>query len=418
MPFRFHTAGESHGRGLVALIEGVPAGFPLAVADHIDPELRRRQGGYGRGERMKIERDRAEILSGVRLGETLGSPIALLVWNRDWENWRIPMAHEAPDPSTDDETLRRVHLPRPGHADLVGVLKYERDDARDILERASARETTARVAAGAVAKRVLQEFGIRVESHIVMLGGVECTRPEALPDDLNAVADASPLRVLDAPSEERIIRAIDEAREAGNTLGGVFEVVVRGHPVGLGSHVSWDRKLDGRLAQAMMSIQAMKGVEIGIGFEGSRRPGSMVHDEIVADPNRRDTGGYRRLSNNAGGLEGGITTGEPLVIRVAMKPLSSLMRPLRSVDLRTDRRADAIRERSDVVALAAAGVVGEAMAAIVLADAMIEKFGGDSLAEMRRNFEGYMVQLEGRSRRIRERAGREPPAAPGARAGA
>ena len=402
MRFGFRTAGESHGRGLIALVEGVPAGLPLVVERDIDPELARRQGGYGRGDRMKIERDRAEVISGIRLGETLGSPLALLVWNRDWENWQVPMSH-APQPDADEETLRRVFLPRPGHADLVGILKYEREDARDILERASARETTMRVAAGAVAKRLLAELGVTIGSHIVQLGGVDAEIPAQLPDDINAVSDASPLRVLSPASEERMIAAIDRAKEAGNTLGGVFEVVVRGQPVGLGSHVAWDRKLDGRLAGAMMSIQAMKGVEIGMGFRASALPGSEVHDEIEHDPNRLLTGGYKRLRNNAGGLEGGITTGEPLVIRVAMKPLSSLMQPLRSVDLRSGDPAEAIRERSDVVALAAAGVVGEAMAALVLADAMVEKFGGDSLAEMRRNYDGYLQQLAARSERLRRR---------------
>lgn len=400
MRFRFRTAGESHGRGLVALVEGVPAGLSVVAERDIDPELRRRQGGYGRGGRMKIEKDRVEILSGIRLGETLGSPISLLMWNRDWENWEVPMAPEPPTEDLNDRDLRRVHLPRPGHADLVGVLKYGRRDARDILERASARETTARVASGAIAKRLLSEFDVRVGSHIVMLGGIEIDRPDPLPEDLNSVSDASPVRVVDPKAQDRIIEAIDAAQQRGDTLGGVFEVVVRGLPVGLGSYVSWDRRLDGRLARAMMSIQAMKGVEIGLGFESSRRHGSEVHDEIAREPNGVVTGGYERLSNNAGGLEGGITTGAPLVVRVAMKPLSTLMRPLKSVDLRTGNPADAIRERSDVVALAAAGVVGEAMAAIVCADAMLEKFGGDSLTEMRRNYDGYLGHLRERAERL------------------
>lgn len=399
MHFRFTTAGESHGRGLVTIVEGVPAGVRLVAERDIDPELKRRQGGYGRGARMKIEQDRADLISGVRLGETIGAPISLVIWNRDWENWKLPMAHEPPPPDATDKQLRRVHLPRPGHADLVGVLKYGRRDARDILERASARETTARVAAGAIAKRLLAEFGITIGSHIVELGDVVAQVPEELPEDLNAAVDESPLRTLDKDAESRMIEAIDAARRAGDTLGGIFEVVARGVPVGLGSHVSWDRKLDGRLAHALMSIQAMKGVEIGLGFEAARRRGSRVHDEIEAgaaapggNPSR--TGGYQRRSNNAGGLEGGITTGAPIVVRVAMKPLSSLMQPLGSVDLRTGERAAAVRERSDVVALAAAGVVGEAMVAIVLADAMLEKFGADSLAEMRRNFDSYLEQIE------------------------
>jgi chorismate synthase len=410
MHFNFRTAGESHGRGLVCMIEGVPAGLALSSARDIDPDLRRRQGGYGRGGRMKIERDTAEVVAGIRLGETIGSPLAFLVWNRDWENWRVAMDPEAP--AGESPRLKRVHLPRPGHADLVGVLKYDRDDARDILERASARETTARVVAGAVAKRLLAEFDITIGSHIVMMGGIDAKRPDPLPDDLNAAADASPVRTLDPDAESRMIEAIDDAKSRGDTMGGVFEVVARGVPAGLGSHVSWDRKLDGRIAHAMMSIQAMKGVEIGMGFEASRRPGSQVHDEIERAPELRNTGGFRRLSNSAGGLEGGITTGEPVVVRVAMKPLSTLMQPLRSVDLRTGDSADAIRERSDVAALAAAGVIGEAMLAIVLADAVLEKFGGDSLGELKRNFESYLAQLDSRSDRLDRATDREADAEP------
>ena len=415
MHFRFTTAGESHGQGLIALVEGVPAGLPLLAEEDIDPELRRRQGGYGRGGRMKIEQDRAELLSGVRLGETIGAPIAMLLRNRDWENWRTAMATEPPDPSASEHDLRRVHLPRPGHADLVGVLKYQRDDARDILERASARETAARVACGAVAKRLLSEAGISLGSHVVRLGDIVAERPAEWPSDLNAAADASPIRTLDPAAEERMIDAVDAAQEAGDTLGGVFEVVAEGVVAGLGSYVSWDRRLDGRLAGALMSIPAMKGVEVGLGFEAARRRGSKVHDEIEHDPDWsiRRTGGYRRRSNNAGGLEGGITTGAPLVVRVAMKPLSTLMRPLASVDLRTKERADAIRERSDVAALAAAGVVGEAMVAMVLADALLEKFGGDSVDELLRNLESYKDDLERRGRQLGE-AGDEAPYESGA----
>ncbi|HSM35012.1 MAG TPA: chorismate synthase [Longimicrobiales bacterium] len=401
MRFTYRTAGESHGQAIVAIVEGVPAGLSLDAERDIDPQLARRQGGYGRGARMKIERDRVEILSGVRLGETIGAPIALVVRNRDWESWSVAMAVEAPGEEGDEEALRRVHLPRPGHADLVGVLKYDRPDARDVLERASARETAMRVAAGAVAKRFLGALGARVDSHVVALGGVEAAPPNEWPEDINALSDASPVRVLDGEAEERIIAAIDRAGSTGDTLGGVFEVVARGLPVGLGSYAAADRRLDGRLAGALMSIQAMKGVEIGMGFAASARPGSAVHDEIEAAPDRRGTGGYRRLSNNAGGLEGGMTTGEPVVVRVAMKPLSTLMRPLRSVDLRTDRRADAIRERSDVVALAAAGVVGEAVVAAVLADAVLEKFGGDSMSEVRGNLAAYLDRLEERSSALR-----------------
>jgi chorismate synthase len=307
------------------------------------------------------------------------------------------MSAAPPASEATPEELRRVALPRPGHADLVGVLKYDRADARDILERASARETTARVAAGAVARRLLAELGISIGSHIVMLGGIEARVPAALPDDINAAADASPLRTLDPEAEHRMIEEIDAAQSAGDTLGGTFEVVARGVPVGLGSHVSWDRKLDGRIAHAMMSIQAMKGVEIGLGFEAARRRGSAVHDEFERAADSERTGGFRRTRNSAGGLEGGITTGADIVVRVAMKPLSSLMQPLKSVDLTTGDIGMAIRERSDVVALAAAGVVGEAMLAIVLADAVLEKFGGDSMTELRRSFDSYLAQLRGRS---------------------
>lgn len=408
MHFRFRTAGESHGKGLVALIEGVPAGLSVSAERDIDPELRRRQHGYGRGGRMKIEQDRAEVVAGIRLGETIGAPIALLVWNRDWESWQVPMAAEAPAADAGDAELRRVLLPRPGHADLVGVLKYDRADARDILERASARETAARVAAGAVAKRLLAELGVAVGSHVVMLGGVEARPPAELPDDLNAAADRSPVRTLDGDAEARMIEAIDAARAAGDTLGGVFEVVVRGLPVGLGSHVAWDRKLDGRLAQAMLSIQAVKGVEVGRAFDVAGRPGSRAHDEIARDPARRRTGGYARRSNHAGGLEGGITTGEPLVVRGAMKPISTLMSPLQSVNLRTGEPAEAVRERSDVVALPAAAVVAEAMVSIVLADAVLEKFGGDSLTQTRRAMESYLEQIERRAPGAQERTDPEP----------
>jgi chorismate synthase len=347
---------------------------------------------------MRIESDRAEILSGVRHGETLGSPLALLVRNRDWENWTQAMSASPVEGQGDDEAMRRVFLPRPGHADLVGVLKYARSDARDVLERASARETAARVACGAVAKRLLAELGIAVGSHVVALGGITAELPEELPGDLNAASDASPVRCLDAAAEGRMIDAIDAAKREGDTLGGIVEVVARGVPAGLGSHVSWDRKLDGRLAGALMSIQAIKGVEIGLGFEGSMRPGSRVHDAIVREPANERGGGFGRAGNHAGGLEGGITTGMPIVARAAMKPISTLMRPLGTVDLRTGGPAGAVRERSDVVAVPAAGVAAEAMVALVLAEAVLEKFGGDSLAELRRNFDGYLAQIAARGR--------------------
>jgi chorismate synthase len=396
MHLRFSTAGESHGKALVVVVEGLPAGLPLS-AEWVDRDLARRMQGYGRGARMKIERDRIEWLSGVRAGETLGSPVAMLISNRDWANWEDVMAHEAAEPG--ELRRRRVTRPRPGHADLAGVLKYDRVDARDILERASARETTARVAAGALAKRLLDEFGVEIGSHVVSLGGVRVSLPDQLPTPLNDAADLSEIRVLDRSVEAEVIRRIDQAKQAGDTLGGEVEVVARGVVVGLGSHVSWDRKLDGRLAGMLMSIPAVKGVEIGMGFEAARRPGSQVHDPITvgatgASPVAGDTrGGFRRPTNNAGGLEGGITTGEPVVIRVAMKPISTLMAPLRTVELTTGDPANAQSERSDITAVPAVGVIAEAMVALALADAMLEKFGGDSLGELRRNYAGYLEAL-------------------------
>ncbi len=391
----FRTAGESHGRGLTALIEGIPAGLSLEMVRDVDPELARRQGGYGRGRRMQIESDRAELLSGVRLGETLGSPISMLIWNRDWENWTVAMSHDPAEPGANPKALRPHYLPRPGHADLVGAFKYDRRDVRDILERASARETAARVACGAVAKRLLRSLGVTIGSHVVSIGPVEASEHD-LPEDLNSAADASPVRCLDAPAAERMMAEIDRAKERGDTLGGVFEVVASGLPVGLGSYVSWDARLDGRLAGAVMSIQAIKGVELGMGFEGARTPGSGVHDPIVRDDDRRRAGGMGRSSNRAGGLEGGVTTGEPLVVRAAMKPISTLRKRLPSVDLRDGSMGDAAVERSDVCAVPAAGVVGEAMVALVLADALLEKFGGDSVGEVRRNLDGYLQYLRDR----------------------
>jgi chorismate synthase len=393
--FRFTTAGESHGPALAAVVEGLPAGLTI-LADEIDRELRRRQGGYGRGGRMRIESDRAEILSGVRHGETLGSPVTLLVRNRDWANWTEPMSPALVEAVDHDEAMRRVFFPRPGHADLVGALKYDRTDARDILERASARETTMRVAAGALAKRLLGELEMTVGSHVVSIGGIVAAAPAELPVELNAASDPSPVRCLDPQAEGRMIDAIDAAKRDGDTLGGVVEVVAHGVPAGLGSHVSWDRKLDGRLAQALMSIQAIKGVEIGLGFEGAMRPGSRVHDAITRDDAAGRGGGFGRVRNHAGGLEGGITTGQPLVCRAAMKPISTLMAPLGTVDLRTGEAAEAVRERSDVCAVPAAGVVAEAMVAIVLAGAVLEKFGGDSMTELRRNFDAYCDQIRAR----------------------
>ena len=396
-PFRFTTAGESHGPALVAVVEGLPAGLSVS-SDQIDAELRRRQGGYGRGGRMRIESDRAEILSGIRHGETLGSPVALEIRNRDWENWTEAMSAAPSAQQGDAERMRRVFAPRPGHADLVGALKYDRTDARDILERASARETAARVAAGALARRLLDALGVSIGSHVVSIGGIVAAAPRELPLDLNGTADASPVRCLDADAEEAMIAAIDAARQAGDTLGGVVEVVARGLPAGLGSHTRWDARLDGRLGGALMSIQAIKGVEIGLGFEGAARPGSRVHDAILSSPDAARGGGFGRAGNHAGGLEGGMTTGMPLVLRAAMKPISTLMQPLRTVDLRSGEEIEAVRERSDVCAVPAAGVVAEAMTALVLAEAVLEKFGGDSMRETMRSFEAYLEQIAARGR--------------------
>ena len=388
---RFTTAGESHGPALVSILEGAPAGIPLSRSD-IDAQLVRRQHGYGRGRRMQIEQDSVELLSGVRAGFTIGSPVAMLIRNRDWENWKDVMAPEADEPGTDPRR-RAVTRPRPGHADLPGMLKYDRADARDILERASARETTARVAAGAICRKLLAELGITIGSHLVELGGIEATLPAELPEDLNAAADASPLRTLDKTAESRMIALIDEVKREGDTLGGVCEVVCIGLPIGLGSHVSWDRKLDGRIAGAMMSIHAVKGVGIGIGFEAARRRGSEVHDQIRGSGDDRARGNLFRTSNRAGGIEGGITNGEPLVVQVAMKPISTLMRPLETVDMKTGETASAVAERSDVTAVPAMGVIAEAMLAFVVAQAVMEKFGGDSLGELKRNLDGYLGQI-------------------------
>lgn len=395
---RFTTAGESHGPALVSVLEGMPAGVPVLAAD-IDTQLARRQQGYGRGRRMQIETDRIEFLSGVRAGETLGSPVAMLIRNTDWRNWQEIMDPAPREGDAEGPRKRHVTRVRPGHADLTGLLKYDRQDARDILERASARETTARVAAGALCRVLLREVGVSIGSHLVHLGGIDARRPTDMPADLNAAADASPLRTLDPEAESQMIARIDAAKKEGNTLGGICEVVVSGLPVGLGSHVSWDRRLDGRLGQAMLSIPAVKGVEIGLGFETARRTGAEVHDEIEAAPGRTRAGHVRRASNRAGGTEGGMSTGEDLVVRVAMKPISTLMRPLGTVDVATGQAAQAVAERSDVTAVPAMGVIAEAMAAFVLADALLEKVGGDSLAEVQRNLEAYLARLDERVER-------------------
>lgn len=385
MTVRLTTAGESHGRGLVGVLEGIPAGLPLGAAT-VNAELKRRMAGYGRGARMKIEADEIEWLSGVRAGETIGAPIAMLVWNRDWTHWQDVMAPEAQTPG--EERRRRVTRPRPGHADLTGALKFDRADARDILERASARETAARVACGAVCRALLAQLGVEIGSHVVELGGVVATPRTPLPTPLNAAADQSPVRCLDPEAEREMMARIDAAKSAGDTLGGVVEIVALGLPVGLGSHASWDTKLDGRLAQAIMSIPAVKAVGLGLGFEAARRKGSEVHDEILP--------GFVRATNRAGGTEGGMSTGEPLVVRAAMKPISTLMAPLATVDLASGAVAQAQSERSDVTAVPAMGVIAEAMTAFVLAQAVMEKFGGDSLGELKRNVDGYLARLRAR----------------------
>jgi chorismate synthase len=382
---RWITAGESHGPRLTTILEGVPAGLALLAAD-IDHDLSRRQKGYGRGGRMKIETDRVEILSGVRGGETLGSPITLSIVNRDHENWLDRMG-AGPLPSVPEPLTR----PRPGHADLSGGLKYDRHDLRDILERASARETAARTAAGAVARKLLGALGIDVFAHVIAIGDVRVAESGASHESLRERARASDLACADPEAEARMKDAIRATSHAGDTLGGIFEVVALGLPAGLGSHVQWDRKLDGRLAQGLMSIQAIKGVEVGDGWAAAGLSGSRVHDPIHYDASRR---AFVRPSNHAGGLEGGITNGAPLVCRAAMKPIATLRKALASVDVRTKEAFEAAFERSDVCAVAAASVVGEAMVALVLCDAVLEKFGGDSMRELARSVSAYRTQLE------------------------
>lgn len=380
--FRWSTAGESHGPKLSIWVDGVPAGLALSKA-MIDADLQRRQQGYGRGGRMKIEKDEVELHAGVRFGETLGSPIAMTIVNRDFEKWTTRMAIEAgaPDPEP-------VDRPRPGHADLVGGLKYDRKDLRDILERASARETAARTAAGAVARTLLHALGIRIFSHVRSIASVEASTEGLSLDEIAERARTSDVATADPEAGERMRKAIHAASHEGDTVGGVFEVVAIGVPVGLGSHTHWDRKLDGRLAQALMSIHAVKGVEIGTGFENARLRGSEVHDPIVFVE-----GEFGRTHNRAGGLEGGITTGAPLVCRCAMKPISTVRKGLPSVNVRTKEPEVSHFERSDICAVPAAGVVGEAMVALVLAEAVLEKFGGDSLRELKRNMEAYRLQV-------------------------
>lgn len=386
---RFTTAGESHGRALVAIVEGLPAGMPVDI-EQINHELARRQQGYGRGARMKIEQDRVEILSGVRHGLTLGSPLALTIENKDWANWSEVMSVEPKDLAA--EKSRRVKRPRPGHADLAGGLKYDSRDLRDVLERASARETTARVACGALAKQLLANFGVEIRSHVIQLGGIPEKPLELTFDQIAAIPEDAPLRCADKETQQRMIELIDQKKSEGDTLGGIFEVAARGVVPGLGSHTAWDLKLDGRLAQAVMSIPAVKAVAIGAGAQASSLPGSEVHDEIGYN---EDTKEFIRATNRAGGLEGGVTNGEELRVRGHLKPISTLRRALRSVDIDTKQEERAAFERSDITVVPAGGVIGEAMVALVLCDAMREKFGGDSLGEMKRNYDGYREQLRG-----------------------
>ncbi len=376
---RFLTAGESHGQALVAIVEGIPAGVPV-TEEYIAAEMKRRQGGYGRSKRQQLEQDHAQLIGGVRHGRTLGSPVAMVIANRVWEDWQ-----EVMQVGPYEGDAKRVTRLRPGHADLAGAMKYGFDDVRNVLERASARETAARVAVGSVCRRFLEEFGVAVRSHTASIGDV-VAEIDGEPDW--GAVETSPVRCADSKASERMVAAIDEAREAGDTLGGTFEMWATGVPIGLGSHVQWDRKLDGQVAQAVMSIHATKGVDIGGGFAVAAGPGSQAHD-VIMPPDKWDGRQWRRETNRAGGLEGGMTNGEPIVVRGALKPISTLSKPLPSIDLHSGEVIQAHYERSDVCTVPAAGVVGEAMVAIVIARAMLEKFGGDSLEETRRAYAAY-----------------------------
>jgi len=394
--FRFLTGGESHGRRLVAIVEGMVADLPLE-AEYINEQLKRRQRGYGRGSRMKIEEDKAEIMAGVRYGLTTGSPITLFITNRDWQNWQEQLSV-----SPVEEEAEPVTCPRPGHADLAGVTKYGLKDIRPIIERASARETAARVAVGAIARRFLEEFGTTIHSHTVAISSVS-HKPSTSLREAGSIdwqqVEASPVRCAYAELEKEMITAIDEAKTEGDTLGGIFEVIATGVPVGLGSHVSWDRRLDGRIAQAIMSINAVKGVEIGAGFALAELKGSQAHDVIEPGPPSVITSGgeqslpWRRASNRAGGIEGGISNGEDIIVRAVIKPIATLAKPLSSIDLRSGKIAKAHYERSDICVVPAAGVIAEAMLAIVLADACLEKFGGDNLKETLANYRNYLSNI-------------------------
>ena len=394
---RFITSGESHGRGLTGIIEGIPSGLQLSF-ENIDADLKRRQGGHGRGGRMKIETDHAEIVSGVRWGKTIGSPICIMIENRDWENWSEGMSSDAAYRGS----IKPVTKPRPGHADLAGALKYDHIDVRNILERSSARETAMRVGLGAIAKRFLSEYGVLVGSYVTQIGSqLSALSPRlSAPDKLIKLfssAEKSPVRCPNAAASKKMVALIDRATKEGNSLGGIFEVFITGLPVGLGSHIQWDRKLDARLSYAIMSIQAIKGIEIGLGFEMGRRSGAEVMDEIFyRGPGKglaAEETGFFRKTNNAGGVEGGMTNGMPVVIRAAMKPIPTLKKALKSVDLRTKEPFAAAYERSDTCAVPAAAVVAEAMTALITADAFLEKFGGDSMRETKRNYDAYMKYL-------------------------
>lgn len=395
---RYMTSGESHGPQLTAIVSGLPANLPVDLAA-INHELKRRQGGYGRGGRMKIETDTARLVSGVRHGLTMGSPVTLVVENRDWRNWTEIMS---PEPVADLTAAhkRAITRPRPGHADLNGIQKFDHTDARNILERASARATTTQVAVGALCKALLAQFGIRVISHVVELCGIKASAEGLSYEEIFRRAEASELRVADPGVEQAMRELIDDCKRTGDTAGGVFEVVVTGLPSGLGNVMNWDEKLDGKIGQVLMSMQAIKGVEIGMGFDSARLRGSQVHDAIYYSENPADcadghgpAGGFFRKTNHAGGLEGGMTNGEPLVVRAAMKPIATLMQPIASVDFMSREAFDSSKERSDVCALPAAGVVGEALVAFAVAEVFLAKFGGDSLAEVRRNYENYVAAL-------------------------
>ncbi len=435
MAIRYLTSGESHGKALIGILEGIPSGLPVSSND-IDRDLRRRQGGHGRGGRMKIEADHAEIFSGVRWGKTIGSPIAILIENKDWLNWQEIMSAELDSSKfqVPSSKLKTVTCPRPGHADLAGTIKYDTHDIRNILERSSARETAMRVALGAIAKRFLSEFGIKIGSYVIQIGNIKmhdtgCTIQDErykikdkkimhhasciMHHTLFQNAEKSSVRCPDKETSNKMIKLIDKAVKESNSLGGIFEVFVEGVPIGLGSHIQWDKRLDGRLAQALMSIQAIKGVEIGMGFEMSKKSGSEVMDEIfygkvsgvrcqvLGDSKNKDlkpetwnlNPGFYRKTNNAGGIEGGMTNGMPIIIKAAMKPIPTLRNPLSSVDIITKKPFKAAYERSDVCAVPAAGVVGEAMTALVIADVFLEKFGGDSMVEVKRNYKGYLENL-------------------------